>query len=496
MNIILCIIDTLRYDYIGANGNTWIETPNIDRLSAQSLNFDKVYTSSFPTIPHRTDVMTGRYGSPFHIWMPLRFDSTTLPRLLSDNGYCTQLIHDTPHLVNGGHNFDFPFHAWTMIRGSEVDRPRIDMYGSADDELPGNLRRDPELDELGDDAGWINEMTYIRANRNRSDQSEWNCARLFTGVERFLYDNKGRNNFFLWIDCFDPHEPWDAPPEFMLKYDKTPGYDGRIDPRLWSVRDTSGVSKAISDRIHACYAAKVSWMDHCLGRMLDALDETGLSESTAVVFTADHGTQLNERGYFGKSLPVKEQEGHVPLMIRLPDGPKGRNGSIVQPQDTFATILGIAGSPVPAGLDCRNVLELPRDRGKSSIDPKLATDSSFGKPERTIALSGHAAADWDSVPYPFTVFGDQYYLFAALEPANSQLMRYGETNDISGDHPDIVAKLHAAGVEELERRGADHELINWIRSGGTLPFPAKRPLYDGAPMPLGYEQYFKRVYRH
>ena len=77
MNIVLLVIDTLRYDYIGANGNDWIRTPNLDALAAGSLVFDRAFAGSFPTIPHRTDVMTGRYGGPFHPWMPLRFDVVT-----------------------------------------------------------------------------------------------------------------------------------------------------------------------------------------------------------------------------------------------------------------------------------------------------------------------------------------------------------------------------------------------------------------------------------
>ena len=94
------------------------------------------------------------------------------------------------------------------------------------------------------------------------------------------------------MDSFDPHEPWDAPPDFVLKYDKTPGYDGRIDQRLWSVHDTAGISEIIIQRLHACYAAKVSWMDHCFGFLLNTLEETDLDKNTALILTADHGTQL------------------------------------------------------------------------------------------------------------------------------------------------------------------------------------------------------------
>jgi arylsulfatase A-like enzyme len=74
LNIVSICIDTLRYDYIRAHGvSDTIETPNFDRLLAESWVFDHAYCGSFPTIPHRTDVITGQYGGPFHQWRPLPF---------------------------------------------------------------------------------------------------------------------------------------------------------------------------------------------------------------------------------------------------------------------------------------------------------------------------------------------------------------------------------------------------------------------------------------
>ncbi len=72
MNVIIVVIDTLRYDHVGANGNESISTPNLDRRAAESWCFDRCFVTSFPTIPHRLDVITGRSGSPFHPWAPLQ----------------------------------------------------------------------------------------------------------------------------------------------------------------------------------------------------------------------------------------------------------------------------------------------------------------------------------------------------------------------------------------------------------------------------------------
>ncbi|MCZ6633098.1 MAG: sulfatase [bacterium] len=476
MNIILILIDTLRYDYVGANDNDWIETPNLDRLAAQSWCFDRAFSASFPTIPYRTDVMTGRYGSPFHVWKPLPFDARTLPWTLAEAGYATQLIHDTPHLVNGGHAFDYPFHTWTFIRGAEVDRSWINDEAK----WPNNWCKDPLFDLLGDEADQTrHNFTYARTNRGRHNLDDWNCAGLFNTAAQFLKDNTRRDNFFLWIDCFDPHEPWDVPPEFMLKYDKTPGYDGRLDPRAFQqARSNPDLPDAAKARIKASYAAKVTWMDHCFGRFLEALDSTGLSKNTAVILAGDHGTNVGERGKFGKGAPVHEQEIHIPLFIKTPEGDTGRTSNIVQPQDYFPTILNLAGVPIPEDLDGYDVLSCAQ---KGEDGP------------RKLALAG-TARGWSAQRGFFTVFDQDATLEWHPNPEDCTLTPYGSLENIAANHPDRVKQLHVDGIAELARRGADPRLIDWLKNGAEGAIPEDCPLFDGWPGPPGFRTYFARAY--
>ena len=478
MNIIVIIVDTLRYDAIGANGNPAMKTPNLDRLTAEAWAFDHSYTASYPTIPHRTDALTGRYGAPFHAWKPLDTDVLTLPRALADHGYCTQLIHDTPHLVNGGHGFDFPFHAWTPVRGAEVDRPWLD---DSTDYLD-NWCSDPLFDAYDPKrAVGPNTDTYMRANRKRKADEDWNCARLFLTAAEFLRDNRRRDNFFLWLDCFDPHEPWDAPPEMMLLYDQTPGYDGRIDPRSFCYRNDPDLPPAAFERVKAAYMAKVSWVDRWLGTFLDALDETGLAERTAVVLTADHGTNNGERSRFGKGYPVREQEARTPFIVRVPDGGVGRSDVLVQPQDLFATVTGIAGLAAPEGLDSHNVLKIAQDGGDGP---------------RQLALAGSVASQQWAKPdcVCFTVFQDNWYLGVTPKPEHSVLTRFGELNDVAANHPDIVERLRAAGIAEVAGRGADPRLVAWLRREGEGVFPFGCRYSDAHPAPNGWRSYFGQLY--
>ncbi len=467
MNIVLIVVDTLRYDYIAANGNDRVQTPNLDRLCAESWCFDRAFCGSFPTIPHRRDVMTGRSGRPFHAWRPLPHDALTLPWILAGRGYVTQLIHDTPHLVNGGHNFDWPFHAWTFVRGAEVDRPWIDDR----DEWPDNWGLDPMFDALGDRPGRSAHLqTHLRANRDRRSEEDWNCARLFRTSSRFLKQNASRENLFLWVDCFDPHEPWDAPPEYVLRYDDTPGYDGRFDPRTFAGRSSPDLDDAARRRIAAYYAAKVTWMDRWLGELLDTLDSPPLRDKTAVVLTADHGTNVQDYGRFGKGMPVREPEGHVPLIVRTPERDAGRSSVLAAPQDVFATVLGLAGAPVPRETDAHDV---------------LATARTGASAQRSLTLAGQPSLNAGGAAC--TAFNTEWCLVCAPRAEDSVLYRLGAREPVQDAHPDVVAAMHAAAIDELELRGADPRRLAQLRMG--LPADAN----TGSRGPEGYYQYFFRA---
>jgi len=484
MNIVLIIVDTLRYDYVAANGNARIQTPNLDRLIRRSWNFHRAFAASFPTIPHRTDVMTGRYGAPFHVSKPLDCDKPTIPWALADLGYCTQLIHDTPHLVNGGHSFDFPFHAWTPVRGAEVDRGWItDRW-----ELLSNWRFDPLFDPFPRDLETVLRKNhvmrgYVHTNHGRQREEDWNVARLLTTAARFLRDNRRRNNFFLWLDCFDPHEPWDAPPEYVRLYD--PGNDGLIDPRSLDgkVMNRPSLSPQARARIAAQYAAKVTFMDKWLGVFLDTLNETGLAERTAVVLTADHGTNVGGPVHpFGKVWPPRTNEARVPFVLHVPGAGSGESGMLVQPQDIFATLMGIAGGRPPVSIESVDVLKAAQQTGSGP---------------RSVALCGTAVGQWrprgaDQVL--FTAFDHDWALGFAAKPDRCELRRLGTEPDVAPQHPDIVARLREAAIGELLRRGLDTALWSWLRSEGRTPFPDQFSVTDAHPAPAGWRHYFHALY--
>jgi arylsulfatase A-like enzyme len=497
MNVILLIIDTLRYDHIAASvapkGNTpSVRTPNLDRLVARSWNYHRAFAASFPTIPHRNDVIRGRYGAPFHPWQPLDCDVPNIPQVLRTRGYCSQLIHDTPHLVNGGHRFDYPFDAWTPIRGAEVDRSWIsDSWDYMENWAPDPLFDGYPLE--GEDLLRAHHAItcYVQTNRGRAREQDWNVAKLFTTAARFLHDNKTRDNFFLWLDCFDPHEPWDSPPEYVRMYDRTPGYDGRIDPRAFHYRNAPDLSETARQRVIGQYKAKVTLVDRWFGVLLDALDETGLARNTALVLTADHGTnvgdrrrsagrQPDERGHFGKASPPRENESHVPFVVYAPEAGAGESDTIVQPQDIFRTVMALAGheDATPVEIESYDVLKLARQGGGGGRDLALG-GSSVGSWDR----EGDAAGRDEVL---FSAFDGEWRLGVAANPAACELERLGTPGDVAAEHPVQVEQLRAAAIDEIARRGLDPALVTWLRAEGEIDFPQAYRVTDANPLPPGW----------
>ena len=116
MNIILVISDTFRRDHLSCYGNQKIITPNLQHFSESALVFEDCYASSFPTVPARADIFTGRYTFTYLDWGPLPADEITLAQLLQNADYTTFGVADTPFLVRNGYGHDRGFQDFLHIR--------------------------------------------------------------------------------------------------------------------------------------------------------------------------------------------------------------------------------------------------------------------------------------------------------------------------------------------------------------------------------------------
>ncbi|RLE75246.1 MAG: sulfatase, partial [Thermoprotei archaeon] len=128
LNFILVVSDTFRWDLLNGRfkvkEGVYAKTPNLDKLYRESIAFTRAYHASFPTVPNRLDLLTGRFTFTYYDWSPLPRDEVTLPMILRRQGYVSMLIADTPHILKDGYNFDRGFDGWVWIRGQENDRYR------------------------------------------------------------------------------------------------------------------------------------------------------------------------------------------------------------------------------------------------------------------------------------------------------------------------------------------------------------------------------------
>lgn len=379
MKFIYVMADSMRRDHVSPYGSpAWgaVQTPNLERFGETAAVFEDYYIGSFPTVPNRRDTLLGHgdKGSPFNEWRPLDPDEVTLPRRLREAGVPSMWIGDTQNNVTGGLNLQRDYTAWHLNRGQEGDPCWLS-------DVPLELPVPPAL--IRYTADWWHRVLINRAHRRK--ETDWFAPGTYSTALRWLEENRKREHFFLWLDTFDPHEPWDPPQHYLDLYD--PGYEGRVfEAPTYGQRRELGITDRELQHIRARYASEVTMVDHWFGKLLDKLDELGLADDTAVLFCADHGTNFDGPGDLGmlqkanmvgadgscmaagqwpgeprRWYPISPNVARVPLLLRLPGMTAGRRvKGIVQPWDVHATVLDYFGAAPHERLLGASVLPMAR----------------------------------------------------------------------------------------------------------------------------------------
>ena len=353
MNVIMLINDTWRWDYLGCYGNKWIKTPNLDKLASESCLFEYCYSEGLPTVPTRTTFFTGRYTFPFRGWQRLEPTDVVLAETLWDKGFNTAMITDVYHLHKPSMAFERGFDFIKHIRGHEGDPYIVDQSIEVDVEkfYKGNGR---------DKAVKAQLTQYLRNIHDWQGEEDTFVARTLMEGIKWLEEQKLRDNLFLWLDCFDPHEPWDPPPPYNRMY-TDPNYKGKdiIHPIPGWVEGYLTAEEL--NHIQMLYAGKVTLCDHWLGIFLEKLREMGLYDNSLIIFTTDHGAPFGEHGYIKKAQPgLYEYLVHIPLIIRHPEGIGAgkRFDAIIETTEIFPTILDFLNVHQPARIHGRSLIPL------------------------------------------------------------------------------------------------------------------------------------------
>jgi len=384
-NVLFIITDDLNCN-MGAYDHPVVQTPEIDQLAREGVTFMNAY-ANFPQCGQsRASFMTGLYpiqtGVTHHQQLFRNYipDATTMPQHFMANGYSAARVGKLYHYNNpgdvgtNGHDDKLSWQTRVNPRGIDKD---------LEDETFSLVK-----------GSFGGTMSWLAAPGEDEDHTDGKVA---TESIKLLqkYAESGQP-FFLGVGFFKPHTPYVAPAKYWDLYDRDSivvpevpaGYLDTLPPyarkSLTRVKNQVDLPHDLAQEAIQAYYATITFMDAQVGRILDALEETGLADDTIVVFTSDHGYHMGEHGYYQKRT-LFEHSARVPLIVRAPGvTPAGeRSTSLVEMIDFYQTLTDLAGIPAPPeyvlGRTMRPVLEDPRQ----SFRPDALMRHEFGYSLRT-----------------------------------------------------------------------------------------------------------------
>ncbi len=337
-HVIFLILDSFRRDHMSFyNPHSPCQTPNLDALAREGVAFENCYPEGLPTIPVRTAWMTGERTLVHRPWQPLTPEDRSVAEILSDEGYMTGLFTDCYHYFKPNMNLHRGFRVWDWIRGQEYDAYRS-----------GPLRR-LKLDDYCKETftpQWRKIVETALRNVEEFETAEDHyCARLMRRAGAWAAENAPWGlPIFMWVDSFDPHEPWTPPREFDRYTD--PSYRGK---KL--ILPPGGPASAHFNAqeiayIRGLYAGECAYVDHYVGVLMEQLKQLGIYDNALIILIADHGHPLAEHGKFLKGGDRMYSELlKVPCVLRFPKGAYGgkRLDALASFHDILPTLLDAIG---------------------------------------------------------------------------------------------------------------------------------------------------------
>ena len=335
-DVVLIVVDTLRADHLGAYGYARPTSPRIDRLADHGALFESAWSAAPWTLPSVMSIVTGRPASGHRVendGLKLAAGVPTLAETLGAAGYATGAF--VSHVYVSG--------LYGFARGFQT----FDDFGLSKPDYRLEAGMEP-------DAGRV------------------------TGAVLAWLARQGRRPVFVMVHYFDPHWPYDPPPEYAGLFPS--GYRGPLDARYDAISKFIDPAVPLPDDYRRFlidrYDGEIRFVDDQIGRLLDGLAGMGRGGRAWIVLTADHGEEFKEHGSMGHGRQLYEEAIRVPLIIAraAEAGGRARRTGPVGGIDLFPTIAGLAGgAAVPSGLAGRSLVPL--------LDP--ATPPPTG-PERTL----------------------------------------------------------------------------------------------------------------
>jgi arylsulfatase A-like enzyme len=366
MKAIMLMFDSLNKHMLSAYGCDETITPNFQRLKKKTVRFNNFYVGSMPCMPARREIHTGRYNFLHRSWSPLEPFDDSMPEILKKHGIHTHLVTDHKHYWrDGGATYHSRYNTYEFIRGQEgdawkgvVDKPEYRYESGEPEEI--KQRR-------------ITSRTQHQINvQFMQNEEDHHLARTINSGLEFIHTNQAADNWFLQLECFDPHEPFFVPEKYLKMYgiDDPATFDG-WPPYYFVTEDDARKSV-----IQKYYKALLTMVDEYVGRVLDYMDKYDLWKDTMLIVNTDHGFLLGEHDWWGKNImPLYNEVACIPFFIWHPEcgGAGESRDALAQTIDIPATLLDFFG------------LDKPADMQGVSLKPAITSDTQV----REYALFGY-----------------------------------------------------------------------------------------------------------
>ncbi len=391
LNVLLITIDTLRTDRLSCYTREHVDTPNIDSLAARGFLFTQAFAHNSTTLPSHANILLG---------------TTPLYHGIHENG--TFIVSDrfltlAEHLKGHGYSTGAFVGAYPLDSRFGLDQG-FDVY---DDDY--RAEHSPKLSFIerkaekvvGGALGWL-----------RTQESPW----------------------FLWVHCFDPHDPYEPPEPFRSQYKNRP-YDG-----------------------------EVAYVDSVMGRLFSYMDKEQLFGQTLVILTGDHGESLGQHGEMTHGYFIYNTTVWVPLIISVPEGGSGLVSQAVAHTDVFPTVCDVLGIETPSFI--QGISLVPAIKGRN-----LAKRSIYVE-----ALTPYYNRGW--APMRGYMYEQEKFIESPIPELYDLGRDFDELNNLARTRKlDPYQKQLARITEELslpeeesqeKRRKIDREALEKLRSLGYI----------------------------
>ncbi len=457
-NVLLICVDDLK-PTIGCFGDTHAKTPNIDRLAARGMLFEKAFCNQAVCSPSRNALLTSLRPQTLGIYeLSTNFrkgspDAVTLPQLFKNNGYRAEGLGKIFHVGHGNVNDEA---SWSVPHYS----PKTISYALKENNPPTSTREEALFDNKKE--AWKLPRGAPTENADVPDNRYGDGMIADEAIKRLeAAKQKPDEPFFLAVGFLKPHLPFVAPKKYWDLHDpatlpkptshQAPEGAPEFAPSSWGelrqykdMPDTGPVTQEQQRHLIHGYYAATSYMDAQLGKVLDALDATGFTSNTIIVFWGDHGWHLGDHGMWCKHTNY-EQAAHIPVIVSAPGITQAgsRTKSLIETVDIYPTLAELAALPAPANLDGRSFVTVLKDASASTRDHAIHVYPRGEGLGRAIRTDRYRLVEWKPIGA-----GAEKSMFELYDYQADPL----ESKNLASDQPDIVAELRELLTQHPEAK--------------------------------------------